>query len=70
MTASTHRYGIAGSSNTSGDEQKKLDVLSNDLFVNMLRSSGQSALLVSEENEDVIEVDDGNRGKGNSFQPV
>ncbi|XP_065189554.1 fructose-1,6-bisphosphatase 1-like [Sycon ciliatum] len=56
-------YGIAGTANTSGDEQKKLDVLANDLFVNMLRSSGQAALLVSEEDEGVIEVEVANQGK-------
>ncbi|KEY70762.1 hypothetical protein S7711_03258 [Stachybotrys chartarum IBT 7711] len=46
--------GLAGSSNTTGDEQKKLDVISNDLFIEAMRSSGKCALLVSEEEEDVI----------------
>ena len=46
--------GLAGSSNVTGDEQKKLDVISNDLFVEAMRSSGKCALLVSEEEEDVI----------------
>ena len=36
---------------------KKLDVLSNDLFINMLRSSFTTCLMVSEENEHVIEVE-------------
>jgi len=36
---------------------KKLDVLSNDMFINMLRSSFTTCLMVSEENETVIEVD-------------
>ena len=40
-----------------GEEVKKLDVLSNDLFINMLRSSYSCCLLVSEENETVIEID-------------
>ena len=31
-----------------GEEVKKLDVLANDLFINMLRSSYASCLLVSE----------------------
>merc|ERR1711935_1022468 len=31
--------GLAGSGNASGDDQKKLDVLSNDLVMNMLKSS-------------------------------
>jgi fructose-1,6-bisphosphatase I len=46
--------GLAGSANVTGDEQKKLDVISNDLFIEAMRSSGKCALLVSEEEEDVI----------------
>lgn len=46
--------GLAGSSNTTGDEQKKLDVISNDLFIAAMKSSGKCALLVSEEEENVI----------------
>ena len=57
------RYGIAGTSNTSGDEQKKLDVLANDLFINMLKSSFTCCILVSEENEQYIEVETEKAGK-------
>lgn len=46
--------GLAGSSNTTGDDQKKLDVISNDLFIEAMRSSGKCAVLVSEEEENVI----------------
>jgi len=46
--------GLAGSSNTTGDDQKKLDVISNDLFIAAMRSSGRVRLLVSEEEEKVI----------------
>lgn len=46
--------GLAGSSNTTGDDQKKLDVISNDLFIEAMRSCGRVALLVSEEEEEVI----------------
>ncbi|KAK4453910.1 hypothetical protein QBC34DRAFT_445984 [Podospora aff. communis PSN243] len=46
--------GLAGSSNTTGDDQKKLDVISNDLFIEAMRSSGKVAMLVSEEEENVI----------------
>ncbi|KAG5979777.1 hypothetical protein E4U55_004755 [Claviceps digitariae] len=49
--------GLAGSSNTTGDEQKKLDVISNDLFIEAMRSSGKCAVLVSEEEEEVIYFD-------------
>lgn len=56
-------YGIAGGTNTTGDQQKKLDVLSNDLFVNQLKSSFAACALVSEENETVVEVETSKRGK-------
>lgn len=46
--------GLAGSSNTTGDDQKKLDVIGNDLFIAAMRSSGKCRLLVSEEEENCI----------------
>ncbi|KAI0002341.1 inositol phosphatase [Xylariaceae sp. FL0662B] len=46
--------GLAGHTNTTGDDQKKLDVIGNDLFVAAMKSSGKCALLVSEEEEEVI----------------
>lgn len=52
----TIRFGIAGETNVQGEEVKKLDVLANELFINMLRASYTVALLISEENETVIEV--------------
>ena len=55
-------YGIAGNTNVQGEEQKKLDVLANDLFVNMLRSSYTTCLLVSEEDDDAIKVDSEKQG--------
>lgn len=42
---------------------KKLDVLANDLFINMLKSSYTTCLLVSEENDTVIEVETEKQGK-------
>lgn len=56
-------YGISGSTNVQGEEVKKLDVLANDLFINMLRSSFTVCLMVSEENETVIEVETEKQGK-------
>ena len=56
-------YGMAGNTNVQGEEVKKLDVLSNDLFVNLLKSSYTTCLMVSEENENVIEVEDKQQGK-------
>ncbi|KAJ3744680.1 fructose-1,6-bisphosphatase [Lentinula detonsa] len=55
--------GLAGDTNISGDEQKKLDVLSNDIMVNSLRASGKTAVLVSEELEDAIIIEEKNRGR-------
>jgi len=50
-------YGMAGNTNVQGEEVKKLDVLSNDLFINMLKASYTTCLMVSEENDDIIHVD-------------
>lgn len=56
-------HGIAGNTNVQGEEVKKLDVLSNELFINMLKSSYTTCLMVSEENELCIEVDAERQGK-------
>uniref|UniRef100_A0A3Q3FSU7 Fructose-1,6-bisphosphatase 1 n=1 Tax=Labrus bergylta TaxID=56723 RepID=A0A3Q3FSU7_9LABR len=56
-------YGIAGSTNVTGDQVKKLDVLSNDLVINMIKSSFTSCVLVSEEDEKAIIVEPDKRGK-------
>lgn len=50
-------YGIAGSTNVTGDQVKKLDVLSNDLVVNVLKSSFATCVLVSEEDKHAIIVE-------------
>lgn len=55
-------HGISGNTNVQGEEVKKLDVLSNDLFINMLRSSYTTCLMVSEENDDVIAVESEKEG--------
>ncbi|XP_060836707.1 fructose-1,6-bisphosphatase 1-like isoform X1 [Rhopalosiphum padi] len=59
----THLYGMDGSTNVQGEDVKKLDVLSNELFINMLASSFTVHMLVSEENETVIEIETEKRGK-------
>lgn len=59
----TKLFGIAGNTNVQGEEVKKLDVLSNELFINMLTSSFTTCLLVSEENENIIEVETEKQGK-------
>ena len=63
ISAAVRRAGIAklfgaagGESNVQGEQVKKLDVLSNELFINMLESSFTCCLLVSEENETAVEV--------------
>ncbi|KAJ2949622.1 hypothetical protein O0L34_g15545 [Tuta absoluta] len=56
-------HGISGETNVQGEQVKKLDVLSNDLFINMLESSFTACLLVSEENPTVIQVETERRGK-------
>ncbi|KAK9974436.1 hypothetical protein ABG768_022536 [Culter alburnus] len=58
-----HLQGIAGHVNVTGDEQKKLDVLSNDLIINMLQASYGTCLMVSEENKDCIYTPAEKRGK-------
>ncbi len=47
-------YGLAGTENTTGDDQKKLDVLSNEVFIKMLNSNENCAILASEENETAV----------------
>ncbi|OBT70864.1 fructose-1,6-bisphosphatase [Pseudogymnoascus sp. 05NY08] len=46
--------GLAGSSNATGDDQKKLDVIGNDLVIDAMRSSGKCVVLVSEEEDKAI----------------
>ena len=42
----------------TGDEQKKLDVIGNDVFISAMRSSKRVKLLVSEEEDEVLVFDD------------
>lgn len=55
--------GLAGETNIQGEEQKKLDVLSNEVFVKALISSGRTSILVSEEDEEATFVNPPLRGK-------
>jgi len=56
-------YGLAGEVNSTGDDQKKLDVMSNDMMINALVNSGVCSVLVSEENEEPIIVPKERSGK-------
>jgi len=53
----TGLFGKAGNQNSSGEDQKKLDVFSNELFINLIKSSYTACVMVSEENETTIEVE-------------
>lgn len=55
--------GLAGDTNVQGEEQKKLDVLSNEIMVNSLRASGKTAVLISEELDQAVIVEDKYKGK-------
>jgi fructose-1,6-bisphosphatase I len=55
--------GLANVVNIQGEEVKKLDVLSNDIFINALKTCGKVSVMVSEENEEAIIVEEGLRGK-------
>ena len=54
---------MAGETNVQGEEVKKLDEVSNELMINMLKSSCTTCLLVSEEDEKAIEVETDQCGK-------
>jgi len=55
-------YGLAGQENSSGDDVKKLDVLSNDIMCAALINSQCCAVLVSEEQEEPVIVPEEKRG--------
>lgn len=57
LSCNCSSYGIAGSTNVTGDQVKKLDILSNDLVINMLKSSFSTCVIVSEENKDAVIVE-------------
>lgn len=50
-------YGLAGNTNTTGDIVKKLDLVSNEVFINTLKNSLQVCALLSEEEKEPIFVD-------------
>ena len=49
-------HGVAGSENVQGEEQKKLDVLANEIFLHMNSLGGSYAAMASEEMDDVYSV--------------
>ncbi|KAF5305530.1 hypothetical protein FQA39_LY01621 [Lamprigera yunnana] len=59
----TQLFGTVGEQNVQGEEVKKLDVLANELFINMIKSSFTTCAMVSEENDQMIEVEVEKSGK-------
>jgi fructose-1,6-bisphosphatase I len=49
--------GAAGDTNVQGEEQKKLDVYANEQFIRALQVGGECCAIASEENEDIIIID-------------
>jgi len=55
--------GVAGTGeNVQGEEQKKLDVISNDIFSMCLRNTGRTGVIASEEEEHPIAVEETSSG--------
>lgn len=51
--------GLSGTANSTGDDQKKLDVIGDEIFINAMKASGKVKVIVSEEQEDLIVFDNG-----------
>jgi fructose-1,6-bisphosphatase I len=47
---------------SQGEEQKKLDVISNDIFCNCLRMSGRTGVIASEEEATPVAVEETDSG--------
>lgn len=54
--------GAAGAQNVQGEDQKKLDVISNEVFSNCLRSSGRTGIIASEEEDVPVAVEEVHSG--------
>jgi len=50
--------GLAGAANIQGEDQKKLDVISNEVFCNALRASGRTGVIASEEEDLPVAVEE------------
>lgn len=49
--------GNHGSTNTHGEDQKKLDVIANDVFIAALSKCGEVSVIISEENDDPVFIE-------------
>ncbi|KAK4480997.1 hypothetical protein RD792_011865 [Penstemon davidsonii] len=54
--------GVQGAVNIQGEDQKKLDVVSNEVFSNCLRSSGRTGIIASEEEDVPVAVEESYSG--------
>jgi fructose-1,6-bisphosphatase I len=50
--------GLAGETNVQGEDQKKLDVISNDIFCDVLRQTGRTGVIASEEEDVPVAVEE------------
>ncbi|KAK4377499.1 hypothetical protein RND71_003795 [Anisodus tanguticus] len=50
--------GVHGAVNVQGEDQKKLDVVSNEVFSNCLRASGRTGIIASEEEDVPVAVEE------------
>ncbi|XP_020086166.1 fructose-1,6-bisphosphatase, chloroplastic [Ananas comosus] len=54
--------GVQGAVNVQGEDQKKLDVISNEVFSNCLTSSGRTGIIASEEEDVPVAVEESYSG--------
>ncbi|XP_024356399.1 fructose-1,6-bisphosphatase, chloroplastic [Physcomitrium patens] len=54
--------GLQGAANIQGEDQKKLDVISNEVFSSCLRSSGRTGIIASEEEDTPVAVEESYSG--------
>ncbi|XP_077238837.1 high cyclic electron flow 1 [Tasmannia lanceolata] len=54
--------GVQGAVNIQGEDQKKLDVISNEVFSSCLRSSGRTGIIASEEEDVPVAVEESYSG--------
>ena len=59
--------GLAGEQNVQGEDQKKLDVISNDVFCDTLRLSGRTGVIASEEEDVPVAVEETYGGNSVSY---
>lgn len=53
-----------------GEDQKKLDVISNEVFCNALRASGRTGVIASEEEDLPVSVEETYSGEGSNPSPL